>query len=255
MFKSDFKNITAIVLAAGKGTRMNSDIPKVLNTINNKPILQLSLEKLDQLHLGEILVVVGYKSEDVINAIGSQRHYINQGELLGTGHAVLQALPSVPKDCEIIMVVNGDDSAFYNPETIADLINKHRSSKAKMTILTSIQEENDILGRVIRDKKGKMIDMLHNNLMSEEELKNNNEIVCGIFVFDRKWLDEKLPKVEKGKYGEYNITGLMFVALQECSLKDILLQNPNEWRSVNTDRELENARILWDKLYGQKHRK
>lgn len=249
MGQYSFNNISAIVLAAGKGTRMNSDLPKVLNTISGKPILELSLEKLSLLNLGQVLIVVGYGADDVIKAIGSQWSYINQGELLGTGHAVRQALPSLSPECKTVLVVNGDDSAFYQPDTLANIINQHLISKAKMTILTSIQEENDVLGRVIRNKQGKIIDIKHNNLMTEEELKNNNELVCGLYLFDRQWLEEELPKVEKSKYGEYNITGLIFVALSQSSLNDIMLPNPNEWRSVNTQKELENARVLWDKLY------
>ncbi|MBI4037388.1 NTP transferase domain-containing protein [Candidatus Daviesbacteria bacterium] len=251
---NNFSKVAAVILAAGKGTRMQSNLPKVLFTVNKKPIAAYILATLQKLQLEQIKIVVGYQDDKVRQALGKNRDYINQGELLGTGHAVLQALPYISKDITTIMVLNGDDSIFYKPQTVTEIINEHSSSKKKVTILTSIQKYAEVSGRVIRDKSGKIIDIKANSIMTKEELEKNHEVVCGLYLFDRNWLEKNLPKVEKSKSGEYHITTLIYGALSQKVLQDIKLANKDEWRSINSQNELKNARKLWSKLYGN-HRK
>lgn len=250
MYKIFFPNIAAIILAGGKGTRMESELPKVLHTIANKPIIQHTLNILNQIGLGETFIVTGYKESQVKTALGEFLKYVPQKEQLGTGHATLQALPFVSQEINTILVLNGDDSAFYHPQTIVSIIKKHLKSKAKMSILTAIKEEVDVSGRVIRDSNGKILGIKANSKMTEEELQNNHELVCGLYFFDKKWLEENLPKVEISPKGEYNITGLIEFAIQEAVLQDIRLKNIDEWQSINTQAELEKARQLWKQLKG-----
>lgn len=244
----DFHYIAAIVLAAGKGTRMNSELPKVLHTIEDKPIVQYTLNTLDKLGLGTTLVVVGYKEEQVRQSLGETHNYISQKEQLGTGHAVLQALPNLPDEINTVLVLNGDDSAFYKAETLAHLINQHLESGTSMTILTTIRKDAAISGRVIRNAQGQVTGIKANSKMSEEELKKNNELICGLYLFKRQWLEENLPKVEISPKGEYNITGLIDTAIQQSSLQTLELSDPCEWQSINTQEELEKARKLWKSL-------
>lgn len=250
MSKTSFSHIIAIILAGGKGTRMESDLPKVLHTINNKPLVQHTIEKLLLAGLKEIIVVVGYKENKIREALGDSVSFVSQKEPLGTGHAVLQVLPLLPPETTTIVVLNGDDSAFYKPETLKQVINEHLKSKAMMTILTTEQKDAEVSGRVMRDKNNKIAGIKANSKMSAEELRNNNELVCGLYLFNRKWLEKNLPKVEISPKGEYNITGLIEVAIQEKALQDIKLTDPDEWKSVNTQKELQKAQLLWKQLYG-----
>lgn len=247
----DFSEITAIVLAAGKGTRMKSQLPKVLHKVDGKPILHYTLENLSKLNLGKTLTVIGYKANLVKKTIGNKSQCIIQQEQMGTGHAVSEALPYLPEKCTTVLIVNGDDSAFYKHQTLVDIINKHLQSSAKMTILTSIQEGVEVSGRVIRNKQGKMVTVKANSELTEEQLKHNHEVVCGFYLFERKWLQEELPKVEKSRSGEYNITALIYTALSTSKLQDIQLEDSNEWKSINTKNELKRARQLWRKLYAK----
>lgn len=241
-------NITVIILAAGMGTRMKSDLPKVLHTINNRPILAYALDTLEQLKLQKIIIVVGYKSATVKEIIGSKWEYAGQKKLTGTASAVGAALSKIPQQTKVVMVLNGDDSAFYKPSTMQEIINRHLKSGASMTIVTSVQSRAEISGRVIRDNRGNFVGIKPNSQMSKKELETLNEVVCGIYLFNPQWLKENLPKVPPSRSGQYNITYLIGKARQKHSLLDIRLENPDEWRSINTRAELELARSLWSKL-------
>ncbi len=246
-FMGNFKNVTAIVLAAGKGTRMQSNLPKVLHTIEGKPILFHTLKTLERVSFGQILVVVGYKANDVKKAIGNKWQYVKQKEQHGTAHAVETALPYLSPECDTVVVFNGDDSMFYSVETLDKLIQNHLDSDKKLSILTTVLEDVAISGRVVRDKDGKFLGFKANSEFTPEELRLHNEIICGLYIFERKWLLANLPKVEISTSKEYNITRLIFLALSKDNLQDIQLENSDEWRSINTQEELERARKLWKK--------
>lgn len=237
--------ITAIILAGGKGTRMQSDLPKVLHTIQRKPIILHTLHLLNKLNLKQIIIVVGYKKEEVIKKLGNSWQYVIQDQQLGTGNAVIQALPLINPTYQNVIVLNGDDSAFYQPKTLQMIINSHLEKKVSMTIVTSNQKNVDISGRVIRDDYGKFIGIKANRELTESELKKNNELVCGLFLFNRKWLKNELPKIKKAINNEYPLTSLIGTAFKQKSLQDITLEDPNEWKSINTQRELQKARRVW----------
>lgn len=244
---SDLSTISAIVLAGGKGTRMKSQLPKVLHKLGDKTLIEHTIATLNNLNLGQIIVVTGHEAGLVKRAINNAKT-AHQNEQLGTGHAVQIALPKLPKNIQTVLVINGDDSAFYKVKTLQDIIQKYIKSDKKMTIVTSILENAQISGRVIRDKKGSLIEIRPNSKMTPEELASNHEVVCGLYLFDRNFLEKELPKVEPGPKGEYNITTLIDKALKLFKLLDIKLKDPLEFRSVNTQEELENARKLWRKL-------
>ncbi|MCL4367066.1 NTP transferase domain-containing protein [Patescibacteria group bacterium] len=245
-----FPKVAAIVLAGGKGTRMNSDLPKVLHKIQGKPIVSHTILVLEKIGLGHINVVTGYKAELVKKTLGKNLNYSLQSEPLGTGHAVLSALPSIPKNITDIIVINGDDSAFYRPETISNIIRQHQQLNMAMTIVTTINEEAAVSGRVIRNQYGKIIGVKANSKLTPAELASNHEMVCGLYLFKRHFLEEHLPKVEFSPKGEYNITALISTAIGLSELHDIRLENPQEWQSINTQRELQKARKLWKSFKG-----
>lgn len=241
MENNKFNKVIAIVLAAGKGTRMESQKPKVLFTINRQPILSLTLKILKQLNLDKILVVIGYKSNLVRKTLGDSWDFVEQTELLGTGHAVLVALPFLPNSCQTVMVVNGDDSCFYKTQTLTKIIQNHLKSAAKMTIVATVSRNAAISGRVVRNEEGKMTGI--------KPGQEGSEVVCGLYLFDRNWLETNLPKIEKAKSGEILLTRLIWRALEEGSLNEVKLTDPNQWRSINTQKELMSARRLWQKLH------
>lgn len=240
---------TIIVLAAGKGTRMSSLKPKVLHTINRKPLINHSMKKLTQLKPKELITVVGHKKEQIIKCLGNDKDYAYQYEQLGTGHAVEMGLSKSRYATSTIIVVNSDDSALYSLQTLQKVIDTHRLSKKNMTILTCKQTSAEIAGRLVRDEKGEYSGIKLVVDMTLEEMKYKSEIVCGFYIFDRSWLEERLPSIKKGPKGEYNLTDLINAAISEETLGGVILSNKYEWVGINTKKELQRARYYWRRLH------
>ncbi len=243
-------NIAAIIMAAGKGERMKARLHKVLHKVGGKPLVWYGLENIKNAGISNVNVVVGSQANQIKKALGDDVNFI-KSEPKGTGWAVKVALPEIDHKFSTILVINGDDAVFYKTQTIKELIQKHLDSKAKMTVLTSIQENTSISGRVIRDKKGRFLSIKANSKLSEEELKSNKEIICGIYLFEREWLERELSELLPSKIsGEYLLTSLIFSAIEQNSLLDVKLRDSNEWRSVNNKQELLEARKLWRQIHG-----
>ena len=241
------KNIYAIVLAAGKGTRMESDLPKVLHKICNRPMLGYILDTLDQLQY-PVVLVVGYKRELVQDFCKKKYKYAIQDKQLGTGHAVLCAKEKIPEDIQTIMVLNGDDSAFYKQQTLENLMKKHLEYQNKISFLSLIAPEPTGFGRVKRDKDKKILGIVEEKNASEEE-KKITEINLGTYCFDADFLWQNLPKLSKNRCsGEYYITDLIALAIQEKKKVEAFpLQDQKEWVGVNTPKQLQKANKLMQK--------
>src|SRR4030042_5495284 len=123
------KGFSAIVLAAGEGTRLAggapSPKPKVLYEIAGRPLIGYTLEILKKVGVGEIIIVVGYQADAVSKEVGSSYKFAAQGQQLGTGHALKTGFAKVSPGLNNVLVVNGDDSAFYKPETIQKVLSNH----------------------------------------------------------------------------------------------------------------------------------
>lgn len=243
------KQIASIILAAGRGTRMKSQKAKPLQTVGGKTLVTHAINQLQNLEIDKRICVIGFQSEKVKKVIGKGAQTIVQEPQLGTGHAVLVALPLISANYSTILVMNADDAVFYQTSTLKNIIKEHLESRVKMTIVTSIQEKTNVSGRVIRDKSDQIIDIKANSKMSSEELTQNHEVVCGIYLFDRSWVEKFLPKTQRVSNGEYLLTDLIYVAIRQNTLKGIKLSDSNQWRSINTLEELISARRLWKELH------
>lgn len=242
--------VAAVVLAAGKGTRMNSGTPKVLHQILDKPMIFYPLEKVKNLGIKNIYVVVGYQAEKVKKTVAQTNNcqFAMQRHTLGTAHALKQALRLIDPKHKDILVVNGDDSAFYAIDTLRSLITSHQKNKAVMTMMTMEKKEPNHLGRVIRDNKGNFLQILEWLDFQKSGLKTN-EANCGAYVFDRKWLQDNINRVPKSSKGEYYITELLNIAKEESLPINLYpLKNSDEWVGINTPEELAQANRLMAKL-------
>jgi len=256
------KNFAAIVLAGGKGTRLAGGLPspkpKVLSEIAGRPLIAYTLDILKELSLEEIIIVVGHKASEVKKVVGQS--YIStekqasrcnrddykfaiQKERLGTGHAAATGLAEVSSDIRDVLVINGDDSAFYKPETIQKILNKHVGKGSTITFVTLELENPAGLGRVIRDGE-KVIGIVEEKIASKEE-KKIKEINDGVYCFRRTWLEENLPKIKKSPVGEYYLVDLIGLATSQGEKVGVFkLEDPLEWRGVNTPEELKLADSL-----------
>ncbi|WP_416148117.1 bifunctional UDP-N-acetylglucosamine diphosphorylase/glucosamine-1-phosphate N-acetyltransferase GlmU [Salipaludibacillus sp. HK11] len=192
----------AIVLAAGKGTRMKSDLYKVLHPVCGKPMVQHIVDQLEQCQIDEMVTIVGHGAEKVKGHLGERTQYALQAEQLGTGHAVMQAEQMLKNKQGITMVVCGD-TPLLTRETMDALIEHHESTNAKATILTAYTNEPTGYGRVLRDSAGTVEKIVEQKDASEVE-KQVKEINTGTYCFDNETLFEALKRVgNNNTQGEY----------------------------------------------------
>lgn len=241
--------LETVVFAAGQGSRMESEIPKVLHPINGTPMILLTLKKLQELGITNIVVVVGYKAEDVKEAISQGVYSIHPGGVhlkfafqekqIGTANSLETALPYLERDTENILVLNGDDSAFYSTDTLAEFIEFH--PPGGISAMTVSKPEALSVGRVIRNSNGGFEKILELNEYKESGL-NSDEVNCGAYIFDRSWVEKNISKVPMSPKGEFYITELLNIAKNEGgSINLHQLKNPSEWHGINTKEDLERA--------------
>ncbi|MEK7497659.1 MAG: NTP transferase domain-containing protein [Patescibacteria group bacterium] len=239
-------NFYLIVLAAGKGTRMGGTRPKVLRTIAGKPIIYWCLDLFTSIGMDNIIVVVGYKSADVIKKISSygfKVEFIKQNKQLGTAHSVRVALKTVPEKIKNVFVVFGDDSALYTKKTIKDFISCHLKNRSKATLMITKSGNSQSVGGLEINKKGQVVGVLQRG----KEIRGGKKIVvlCGAFCFQAKWIKEFIHQVPKTKSsGEFPLPGIIAVAkMNKVRVNTFLLKNKIEWNSVNTTEELRQSQV------------
>lgn len=247
--------IYVIVLAAGKGKRMNSSLPKVLHKISKRSMLSYTLDTLEKLDL-EIVIVVGHKKEQIYKLYGDKYIYAEQKEPLGTGHAVLSAKPKVPKKIKAILVLMGDDSAFYKPKTLRALIEQHLKNKNAITFLSLKAQDPTGLGRIKRDKQKKILGIIEEKNATSKE-KEIREINLGTYCFASDFLWKNLPKLPKNQISkEYYLTDLIALAVKNHQkIQATPLRDPNEWKGINTRKQLQEANKLMKKCQNTKKSK
>lgn len=197
----------AIVLAAGKGKRLQSEKfnkPKVLREAKGRPLLDYVLENVSFIAPEDTTVVVGYKKEMVKEAIASTYKFADQDEQLGTGHAVACAASQFENYDGPVLILYGD-MPMIKRETYQALVNKHMEENAACTFLTAITESPLAYGRIIRED-GKIVNIVEEKDCTPEQfaIKERN---VGVYVFDSKLLFENLKLLKNDNaQGEYYLT-------------------------------------------------
>ena len=201
-------DIIAIVMAAGKGTRMKSKNSKLVQKIYGKEIVKRAVENAEKAGVKDIVAVVGYKKEEVMKVLGDNIKYAFQDEMLGTGHAVMQAKENLKGKKGKVLVLNGD-VPLIRPETLNKLIEKSIENKEYATLLTAIYDDPTGYGRIVRDEGGNIEGIVEEKDTTEEQ-KKITEINAGIYCFDIEALLEALEKITpNNKQGEYYITDVI----------------------------------------------
>jgi bifunctional UDP-N-acetylglucosamine pyrophosphorylase/glucosamine-1-phosphate N-acetyltransferase len=197
--------LNAIILAAGQGTRMKSAYPKVLHKILGRSMLKYVVESAQQAGAGSILVVVGFKGEQIIQSLGPDFQYVWQHEQLGTGHAVLMAEPFLTGMEGDLLVLYGD-TPLLEPETIRDLVETKRKQGAVAAILTTQLKNPSGYGRIIRDSEGGILGIIEDKDASSEQ-KKIKEVNTGVYCFDIQSLLKALKSLSpRNVQGEYYLT-------------------------------------------------
>lgn len=212
----------AVILAAGKGTRMKSDLPKVLHSVCGAPMIKHIIDNLKSAEVDEIVVVVGHQSEKVRQMIHDDVIFVEQVEQKGTAHAVMQA-SEVLSDKEGITLVLTGDTPLITTETITSLIEKHTNNHYKGTVLTTTQVNPFGYGRILRNRPhgdftASFDDVI--GIVEEKDAllhqKDINEVNTGIFAFDNKSLFKYLPHIKNNNsQHEYYLTDIVGVFVKE----------------------------------------
>ncbi|MCX6810634.1 MAG: NTP transferase domain-containing protein [Candidatus Berkelbacteria bacterium] len=247
------KDIIGIVLAAGQGTRMGSEekkLPKVMFEIAGKPMIRYHLDNLKNAGVSDIVLVVGFEKEKIIDYLGDEVEYVEQFERLGTGHATSMAKEKVASKSKRVIVSYGD-MPFYQPETIKALIEKVKTENPKMGMLTVNFDDPEFwgYGRIIRDDNGKIIKNVEQKDCTPEQLKIK-ESMPSFYIFNNDWLWANIFKIGRGNaQNEYYLPDLIEVAAKEDGL--VTTQIDNEWEAfgINSPEQLKEAEeILKNKL-------
>lgn len=248
--KSDPQNIAAIVLAGGKGTRMQATLPKVLHHIIDKPMIFYTLEAINQLELPKVYVVVGHQSQEVKNKISSQFKclFAYQSKPLGTAHAVKCAIKKIDDKIENVLVMNGDDSAFYKISTLKKFIESHNTTKCPVSMVTLKIIRKRRLGRIVRDKDGNFEKIVEATRKSDFGILSD-EINCGLYLFNSQWLKDNIDNIKISDKGEYYLTDIFNLAKTKGDCINLFsLKNKDEWVGVNTPDELALANEKMKKI-------
>ena len=197
-----------VVLGAGMGTRMKSEVPKVLHKVMGKPMIEHAACALEDANVSKVVVVTGHKAELVEECLGNRTEYAQQVEQLGTAHAVMMAASTLA-DLEGTTVVTYGDGPLLTSETLEQLFLKHEQSGAKLTMLTAITDNPTGYGRIIRSADGNIIRIVEQKDADPVELLIK-EINPGVACYDNQVLFEALAKVgNNNAQGEYYLTDLV----------------------------------------------
>jgi len=235
------KELRIIILAAGKGTRMNSDLPKVLHKLNGKALLDFVLDESELLNPKEIILVVGFKKEQVI--VHTKRRanlkYATQMEQLGTGHAVLQTGDLLKNKEGHILILYGDVPNIKE-STLRPIIDDHIINNRDLTLITAEIDDPTGYGRIIRDINGNLLKIVEEKDCTEDYRKIK-EWNPGIYIFKIPEVFKLLNKIKTNNASkEYYLTDAIGLAQQSnMEIKAIKIANSREVIGVNTTDQLE----------------
>ena len=233
------ENVMAIIMAAGKGTRMKSKNSKLVQKIYGKEMVKRSVENARKAGIENIVTVVGYKKEQVMDVLGDTVEYAIQEEMLGTGHAVMQATKFLEGKKGKVVVLNGD-VPILRPETIVRLVDKSIDNKEAATLLTAIYDDPFGYGRIIRDEGGNIEGIVEEKDATEEQ-KEIAEINAGIYCFDIEVLLEALKEIKpNNSQGEYYLTDVIQI-IGDKGLKTgaVIVEDNTEILGVNDRMQLQ----------------
>jgi bifunctional UDP-N-acetylglucosamine pyrophosphorylase/glucosamine-1-phosphate N-acetyltransferase len=219
--------LAVIVLAAGQGTRMKSNLAKVLHPLVGRPLVIHAVETAQALTDTPPVLVVGYGAEAVREKVGERATFVTQAERLGTGHAVLQAQEKLQGQSDLVLV-NYADMPLLTAETLNRLVEQQQANSGPITILTLIEENPRGFGRVIRESSGAVIQIVEEAVATPEQLAVR-ELNAGVYCFDANWLWTHVDRIPLSlPKQEYYLTDLIEMAVSEGSRVEAMVATDTE---------------------------
>ena len=232
-----------IVLAAGKGTRMNSEVPKVLHKLGGKPLLHHLLDSIRELGSVRLIIVTGYGADEVESSLHRwpgeiTAETVRQDPQLGTGHAVAQCLPALDDFKGTVLVLSGD-TPCVRPRTLAHLAGERIRAGADVALLTGRLENPTGYGRILTDGQGRISEIREQKDLDQTQ-EGIDEVNLGVYSFDAAFLKREIPRLtDDNAQGEYYLTDLVRSAVAAGSgVITCIAPDPDEARGINTLGEL-----------------
>ena len=236
--------LKAVILAAGKGTRMKADLPKVVHTIDGKCLVDYVIEAARGAGAEEVCLVIGYKHELVEqNIIHKDVTYALQTEQLGTGHAVKCAREFLGKEGHTLILFG--DTPLITAGTLTRLIEHHTQHKNAVTVLSAHIDDPTGYGRIIRDAQGVFVKSVEHKDASPEELASH-EINSGMYIFNTWELSEALDKIKPNNaQGEYYLPDTLTILKDKGLRVDAFaLESPEDITGVNDQEQLQDRKSV-----------
>ena len=242
-------DLMAVILAAGKGTRMKSALPKVLHQVGGRPMVRHVIRAACEAGADRNIVVIGFGADQVRDCLGNQVEYAVQEQQLGTGHAILQAKDAIGDFSGTIMVLCGD-TPLLRSETLKQLYHTHCKNHAEATVLTAKVPNPAGYGRVIRGDQGEVLRIVEQKDASPDELACN-EVNTGIYCFQKEALFSALDQITcNNQQGEYYLTDVLEILVSAGKQVGAMpVADFQEMLGINSRVQLAEAeRILRDRI-------
>ena len=237
------REVAAIILAAGDGTRMLSKIPKVIHSLYGKPLINHVLDAVRGAGIHRIIAVVGYRSDLVKSQLGPTVETVVQRSLKGTGHAVQQALPRLKGFRGDIVILYGD-TPLLTSQTVRGLIEQHRREKAACTLLTASLKEPTGYGRIIRDQTGRIVRIVEDADASQAD-RAIEEINVGAYCFGAHALKSAIRQIKPAPNGEYYLTDTVAALVKMGALlASAPTRSVGEFLGINTRADLARVQTI-----------
>ena len=233
--------VTAVLLAAGQGTRMKSDLPKVLHTLCGKPMLWHVLEALKSVTTEKPVVIVGHGAQAVKDDVGDAAECVLQEPQLGTGHAAMQAEPLLKGKTDYVIVTYAD-MPLLRGETFRQLLEMQLNNSGPLSMLTVIAKDPRGFGRIVRKADGTVQAIVEEYVATPEE-RAIKELNVGAYCFKADWLWDALHRIEKNpQKGEYYLTDVVEVAVKDnLPVQAVVHDDFTETIGINTRVHLSEA--------------
>ena len=234
----------AIILAAGKGTRMESELPKVVHKVCDREMINRVLDITKEIGIDDDIVVVGYRDDIVKEAIDREVKYVLQDKQLGTGHAVMMAKEYIASEDKIIVLYG--DMPLFRKETLIEMFKYNDETNADITIATTIFDETCKYGRIIKDDENNVMKITEYKDATDEERKIT-EVNCGPVVYKGETLLYALSQMTNDNaQNEYYLTDAVEIAYNSGKkVNSFIIEDNNEAFGANTKEELKMAEEIF----------
>lgn len=249
--------VATVVLAAGYGTRMKSDLPKMMHPVMGRPMIEWAVKTAQAVSQLPPVVVVGHKRELIEQLLGDRVHYAVQPEMLGTGHAVMQAADVLRGQAEVVLVTYGD-MPLLRAETLQKLLDlftqlhNNEQIAPAIAMLTIARDDAQGFGRIIRNSQGEIQGIVEEVDCTPEQ-KLIRELNPGIYCFDGAWLWQNLAQIPLSTKGEYYLTDMVGIAVAQGRRVVTMSAPLADVDGINTRIHLANATAVMRQRILEKH--